>query len=392
MSRLCIQDSWLSYNPVDGCSGNCVYCFQSPKGLTGMKPILRAKEVTSEYDDVIKYYQEFYGDNRTNNNTGIYAPIAIGTDADMFDKSNVGFLYAFLDRHMALNSEIPIVIHTKRCIPEDFIRRYKNAKFMIVIAMSISLLPKYYEPGILPVEKRIENAISTRKTIELEHAKNVFLLHKWQPFIETEMLNIRDSFVKTISETFDASILIGLRITHKMFLSIKDSPNHPLFHIVCKYNEMDEHYFDGDAKEILDFTLQEVFDSVGDDYPVFRNSSCAISYFAKMADYTGTYWRGDICEESICPSECRERCWAQKESMISYKYDSLPFECEVLSDHIRVLNDMDYEFTIANTHLIGKPVIFPTQLQKMEWYCGNYRYYYFKYYSSQNNEEEKMKT
>ena len=391
-----LHDSWFAFDPVIGCNGNCVYCFLGPQGWKNTTPHLRNSPTENVFKYLDKaYYKQLLGYQYVNSNDYNREqlgdiPVSIGNKTDMMFKSNRKYLEYTLDLHNKKNTKRPIVIITKQKIDLNIIDTVKNYGFDVIFLYSIAFLPEDFEPNVPSYKARLESAKKVREKINKENIKNVRLIHYWRPitgFVEECFENI---FIQA-KQIFDCSICLGLKINGEIYNSIK--ANHPdLSESVLSKKDADDIKNGTEIMEPAFEELQKV--ARKHSYPVFQHTSCALSYVQEKADFNGSMWRENFCNNCI---------QAQKKRCISFKMNWNKDNCISLlnenagtnnysfkEDCIKIDSTISQERINFLTHSIGKPVFSDSIQLTLVWPSSNQIYYRKKY--SQRDEFEVVKT
>lgn len=170
------------------------------------------------------------------------------------------------------NVKNPIMIITKGYIDEEKAERLSEINLNIIVLYTFSGL-----------SERLENRDEKRQieTMEtLSKLKNIKLVNYYRPVIEG--LNSNEETIKHVSSIVSkyckCSIVSGIRL------------NTHLKNIMEESNICIPEKYDPDHKVLLPETynrIKKVFKADNKDYPIFKKTSCGISYLLKKADYNG---------------------------------------------------------------------------------------------------------
>ena len=380
-----LHDSWFAFDPIIGCNGNCIYCFLGHQGWQGTTPHLRNSPNEDEYIYLEKAYKEQLLEYPQYVNSSNYdrkklgnVPISIGNKTDMLFTSNKKYLKYILDLHNQENTKRPLVFITKQKIDLKIIDIIKNYPFDVIFLYSIAFLPKDFEPNTPSYKARLESAKKIRKKIKNENIKNIHLIHYWRPIIKFTKDDI-DNVLEQIGSIFDCSVCVGLKLNEEIFKSIKHSELSKYISSKTKSND--------DIKngiEIMEPSFEEI-QKVAKKYshPVFQHTSCALSYIQEKADFNGSMWRENFCNN--CVQIQKYRCklfkinWDKNKyiSLLDKKvgYDSYSFK----EDCIKIDSAISQEEINFLTHSIGKPIFSDSVQLTLVWPSSNQIYYKKKY-------------
>lgn len=298
--------SSISISSYDGCSIGCKYCI-----LSTLKDRAKIRKVADE-EELVQQLLSFR----------LYTtevPISINNQTDPLLNDTIFFstvkILQILERQHVEN---PILIITKGYMKEDYKKMLQEIKLKIVILYTFSGLSK-------TMENRDEQLqIETLKM--LSELPNIKLVHYYRPVIEC--LNSNEDIIKHIANIVTkycrASIISGIRINSYLRTKLMDLKI-----------ELPEKY-DPDHKVLLPETYQRIlniFKQTKENYPVFKKTSCGVSYILGMPDYNGHSARIYYCNPScvsypicigtnkigFCNSSCPnyERCKAESEKKVS---------------------------------------------------------------------------
>lgn len=298
--------SSISISSYDGCNIGCKYCILSALGNRNkIKKVANEKELVEQLLNFRLYTTE--------------VPISINNQTDPLLNEEVFLstikILNLLEQHNVTN---PILIITKGYIKEQYLEKIGSIKLNIVILYTFSGLAGKMEN---------RNELMQFETIKmLSKLDNVKLVHYYRPVIEG--MNSDEETIKKIASIVTkyckASIISGIRINTYLLEQFK------------KLNvELPEKY-DPDHKILLPDTynkILEIFKTENSKYPVFKKTSCGVSYVLNKPDYNGHSARIHYCNPScvsypicmgtnkigFCNSNCPnyELCKKESEKKIS---------------------------------------------------------------------------
>ncbi len=388
-----LHDSWLAFDPIIGCKGNCIYCFLGPQGWRGSTPQLRKHPNGDSSDFLDNAYNslcnfKFLKTNGYNRELLGDIPISIGNKTDMLSVKNKENLKYILDLHEKKNGKRPLVLITKQIIDLEVIGIIKNYSFDVNIFFSISFLPKEFESNVPLYKERLKSAKEVKEKINTEGITNINLIHYWRPiinFIEEEL----DTIIEQLKSNFDCSICVGLKINSDIFKAIENDNSKLYNYVSQKGIDNIENGF-----EIFEPSFEKLTEVAKSyNYPIFKHTSCALSYVQGKVDYNGTMWRENFCND--CVEEQKNRCESYKENWNADNYLSLlnihvGSNYKVWEDCIEIVDStISQEKTNYLTHLIGKPVFAESIRFSLVWPSSNQIYFMTKY--SEKDEVEVVK-
>jgi len=401
-----LHDSWLAFDPVIGCGGNCIYCFLGPRGWRNTTPHLRNsphlressnEEKTKYLDDAYKKELLKYKYVNSNDCTGGLRgniPVSIGNKTDLFSADNKETLKYICALHEKENTKRPLVLITKQEIDLDIIDILKHYSFDVIILYSIAFLPEDFEPNVPSCEERLASARKVREKIRNEDITNICLIHYWRPIVDIFFTKEKgiDYIFKQVQSIFDCSICIRLVITEEIHKSLKS--NHTEL-----YNYIKEENNNEDVKNVI-YIMKPSFEEIQQvagkySYPVFQHTSCALSYVQKKADFNGSMWRENFCNN--CIHEQKDRCktfkkkWDRDDCIALLDKNLRPsISYSLKEDCIKIDSAITQEKINHLTHLIGKPVFSDSVKLTLVWPSSNQTYFKDKY--SKINEFDAVKT
>jgi len=327
------HDSWISLDPIIGCRYNCQYCvLRLPAWTQKIPERLFSPE---EAVDRLINHRYFVHDKTV---------ICFGNRTDSFLKDNIDFTLRVLLEFEKHNLSNPICIATKCQIPMKFIKEVKTLKDLkLIIFLSYSGLAKHLEPGI--------DFLSIRKTFKVLANEGIPVVHFWRPLIPS---NTSDSQIQNmlafVSKYAKASVIVGLKYSPE---SRKIFDDHPELRIP-----------DDNIPLYGDWLLQNIEEKLLKiaktqflGYPIFKHTSCAVSYIFHKPDYNATIYRDDICKVSTCPNSQRKICESavfkptiqQVSTLMKHLGLNLPFEVNEHKIIIRgEISQEDYMFLLHN--------------------------------------------
>lgn len=278
------HDSWMSLDPVLGCPYDCTYCVLSNWGLNKCRPVI--KKTPGECVAALLEHRFF-----TPGNT----KIAIGNETDMFHPLNTGYLLEILRQLSAGNISNPIILITKAPLHEGILEKISSIPGLnVILFLSYSGLGSEYEPSFTPGQ--------FRRNFILARSYRFPVVHFWRPLLPVNSsVEAVDNMLEFVSGYAMATVFIGLKIHPGLAKITGNKKKFPLPPGVL----------DSPGEWMAPGTVETVYSRgkcTVPQYPVFRHTSCALSYILKQPDYTATVYRKDICPGSQCPESQRRMC------------------------------------------------------------------------------------
>jgi len=271
--------SYFSINSIVGCTVDCAYCFLSPLGISPSKP----RKVIDEESLVDRLEEsEFFIPHETvlslNNRTEPFL--------NKFTTESTLKIMYILDQRKLRN---PVTVTSKGKLSKETVSFIDNLReinpFIIV---TNSGLPKEVEP--LGHKGQIETMKNVR-----DYSERIHLLHQFRPIIQgiNDSEEVMKDVLSKAQEYCDGSIVSGLRMTQfirdriiksGVKLDMPLSPDHKLM--------------DNDFRKRVYGFIKETYP----EYPIFSETSCAISWRLDISDINGYWSKGE--EKGICDLGC----------------------------------------------------------------------------------------
>jgi DNA repair photolyase len=333
------HDSWISLDPIIGCSYDCKYCVLQLPRWTGKRP----QRLFSPQEAVLRLIaHRYFVENRT--------VISVGNRTDPFLKSNVDLTLQVLHEFKSRGLRNPICLVTKSPIPEGAIRDIARLRFpRVIIFLSYSGLGHDLEVGV--------NHDALRRNFRQLSERGIPCVHFWRPILPTNSSEgqIR-KMLGFVSEYASSSVVGGLKYCPELrelykaepALRIPDNAGLP------PYGEW--------LAAGIERSLQNVLKDNFATYPIYRHTSCAVSKVLGIPDYNATVYRPDVCRASNCPEKqrkvCREGSRAPSEvevsSWMNRLHLNLSFSLE--ENKLVVRNPISQEDYIFLLHNINFPI------------------------------------
>jgi DNA repair photolyase len=297
--------SWISLDPIQGCTANCSYCYLHPLNLTNVRP-QPVSSVTEAviYDNLMN--SRFFDKRKIEHGPAIpKIPIAIGNYTDMcMTHENQQALLRLLRVHKRVLPDVPVCILTKAHLNRRFLAEINELGITVIFFVSLAFLSPEFEKGTPTVAARLKNFEL------LSDFDNIKAIHWWRPITSINCPDIKavEEQIRLLKSAGSlVSVAVGLKYGKKMeiFLSDKDNPLNA-YYTRLRNVDSDEHViFESELREFV--TLS----SVSENYSIFWGTSCAISYILQQRCYNARFrklLRSGSCSHAICAMSQVDRC------------------------------------------------------------------------------------
>ena len=293
--------SSISISSYDGCTIGCKYCILS---------VLGERECVKKISDEEKLVENLL-------KFKLYTkeiPISVNNQTDPFlnkevFESTIKILKILEEKQM----ENPVLVITKGYVNDRQVQILSQINLKLIILYTFSGLSE-------KLENRSEK-LQIQTMEKLSKLKNIILINYYRPVIEG--LNTDEKTIAKVANIVlkycGASIISGIRI------------NSHLKKVLTELNIKIADKYDPDHKVLLPETYNKilnVFKSLDKNYPVFKKTSCGISYILKRPDYNGHSARIYYCKPTcvsypicignskigFCSTECPNYNICKKES------------------------------------------------------------------------------
>jgi hypothetical protein len=283
-SPIACHESWLAIDPIIGCRLNCEYCYMRMTQWTAVRP--ERLYTVNDIVDLLLSHPYFLPHETV---------LSFGNQTDAFLPDNADFTIAFFEALEQRKLNNPLVVSTKKLITPEFLERANSFKHVKpVFCLSYSGLPEKIQKGVNPRDNE--------KNFEAISQMRLPLIHFWRPLIaENGSFKVLKMVLNIVGKYAMASAYLGLR-------------NSPDLHTMYASNEYlrlpDQLYGQyGDSIPTgIEERLKTLVKAKFPDYPVYKHTSCAISYVLSIPEYNATNYNDLICKSSNCPSWKRRAC------------------------------------------------------------------------------------
>lgn len=275
--------TYLSLNSVAGCPVGCKYCFLSPLGISPARPT----KITEESELVNKLLNSPYfvpGETvlSLNNRTEPFF--------NEFTRESTFKILDLLNQN-GLNN--PTTITTKgRLSKEDvsYLDSLDNLNLFLII--TYNGLPEEVEP--------LDHKIQLDTMINLkENTNKVNIFHQFRPII----IRYNDSHKKiqevlSVAQNYcDCSIFAGLRLNE----SIRERMEKEGLDIKMDLSPEHKYLSPTFVDQIMEISSEEY-----PDYPIFRHTSCALSWRLSIPDFNAHWSKGQCYSNCYNYRRCNE--------------------------------------------------------------------------------------
>ncbi|MDD4938428.1 MAG: hypothetical protein PHX34_05505 [Candidatus Shapirobacteria bacterium] len=277
--------TWLADTKgVIGCPTDCQYCFLKLDGKTPSKP-----QINLSPEEMIKQLPKSHTYHSN-------IPINFGSETDIFaTKQNINYYYELLERFNRSNYENPVILITKKHVPDKFIELISRIQKKIILYISYSGL------GGTKIEPHVSSEEIRDNFIRLNQ-KKIPVVHYWRPFLPQNS-TIKDfhKILSHVSNYAKCSVVNGLRLNDGIRENLK--PFWPeLYKVNYDFSKTGEFWPKGVRSSLIDLSKEYK------NYPIFfGNTPCSVAYTTNESDIYGTY-NGEMCLESQCPPVQRNKC------------------------------------------------------------------------------------
>lgn len=253
--------SSISISSYDGCTIGCKYCILSAlEDRNKVKKVANEEELVEELLEFRLYTKEI--------------PISINNQTDPFlNREIFNSTLKILEIMQEKEVKNPILIITKGYVTNEELKKLSNINLNIIILYTFSGLSEKLE------NRNEKKQIDTMK--KLSKLDNIKLVNYYRPVIEG--LNSDEKLIKKVvsivTKYCEATIISGIRINTHLNQMLKNE---------LKIN-LPQNY-DPDHKMLLPDTykrIKDIFIKKKNKYPVFKKTSCGISYILGQPDYNG---------------------------------------------------------------------------------------------------------
>jgi DNA repair photolyase len=276
------RKSGLSLNHIQGCPLDCAYCIRHTYGLWDAR---QPRALMSDAEAVQELVSHRY-----------FQPHV--TPVQVFNRATEPFLPAVrphtfavledLDERGLTNHVLVITRHQMKPEDADRLGGLRHLKVTLLFTYS-GIDNKRIEP--YPSHVAAES-LKLMSTLQRRRYRTVLY---WRPLVPG--LNDSDEHLHRaheLAQYADACVFTGLFYRGEIAA-------------YYKANDLPEPYGETARRKIVPETLeQRVLSVFGASTPLFRKTSCAVSYAHGLPDYNGHYGIGELCD--ICPLSQLELC------------------------------------------------------------------------------------
>lgn len=278
------QKSWLAVNPVIGCPSECKYCYRHDDNIFSVEEPIQIENEEETLNNLLNH--RFFLLNST--------PIAMhNMTTDPFFELPKKVTYRLLEGLDNLGYKNTVGLITKQLVTKDdisFLESLSNIDVNVLV--TYSEMPESIEP--IGNEKRIQSL----KNLSNSSTKTILY---WRPIINGQ--NTDEGKIRKVLEVgescADAFVVSGLKASPKITAYLESRG----IQVEGNLNPNHKYILGSDLEKILEsYNKKEI------STPLFRRTSCAISYLKCTSDYNA-HWNTPKknCLES-CPKIQKQRC------------------------------------------------------------------------------------
>jgi DNA repair photolyase len=270
--------SWLSVNPVVGCPMGCKYCYRHDNDLFDLKSPIQTRSVEETLTEVLNH--RFFVPGST--------PLALHNMAtDPFLNLPKKITFRILDELDCLGCSNSVGLITKYLVTKDDISFLESLSLDVNLFVTYSEMPECIEPAGNSLRRQTLRNLSDSSLKTLVYLRPVI-----------EGFNTHDENIRRVLDccgNVSAIVVCGLKVSDNLSRYFNDQG------ISIAGNA-------GHKTMPSDFIgrLLEARDAKGLSVPVFKRTSCAVSYLKSSRDYNAHWANPERNCSSGCPN--RERC------------------------------------------------------------------------------------
>lgn len=304
--------SWISLDPIQGCPAACSYCFLWPLGITQKKPV-QMIDPEGLYDKLMDF-DYFNKSSFEKSPLGWRPPVAVGNHTDMcLTPSNRNYLLRMLEIHRERVPDVPLCILTKAQLDDSFLDQVAKSGVSVVFFISLAFLGRDVEVGAPEWQKRVGNFTRLRE-------RNIPAVHWWRPITRLSTPDIETAVSQlnqVVSAGASCSVGIELAFGDTLMKRFAES-DHTMNAAVAGKDASEQAEITDNLQEYMKGVLAAIDDEARRlDYPIFRSTSCAISWALARECYGARYRplnEGKGCYGCAGTEAQQKRCTAFREA------------------------------------------------------------------------------
>jgi len=287
LEPIVLAKNFLSLNSVVGCRNDCVYCYKHSWNFLDKFVPHQIYSVSQIVDNLLNH--PYYAEN---------IPLAIHNSAtDPFQKGVKNVTYEIMDSLENLGIKNIVALITKEYVSKKDIERiesFENIK--PVLFVSYSGLPLNYERVV------DDRRLKTMQNLKESNLKKILY---YRPIIKgvNDDVNTIEKIIELGDEYFDAIVRSSIKLDVNTVL-----------YMASKGITLDSSYDIGmnihDSRKVLPEKSRSIVDEAlkKSKIPVYKKTSCAVSYLYSKPDYHSQWIRSDIYCTNSCPASQKKLC------------------------------------------------------------------------------------
>jgi DNA repair photolyase len=331
--------TYLAINPVIGCPSDCKYCFRHDDDIFSIKEPTQIQTKEQVISELLNH--RLFLPSST--------PLAIHNMAtDPFLEKPKKITFELLEELDALKCRNSVGLITKQLVSKDDIAFLESLSSLdINMFITYSEMPKTIEP--------IGNEKRKQSLRNLSDSKLKTILY-WRPIIKYQ--NTDEKRIETILEFggnyADAFVLSGLKASPKIFDYLQNQGIRL------------EGEFDSNHKNLPEDILENILESYKKkeiSIPLFKRTSCAISYLKTTSDYNAHWSKPQKNCLDVCPQPQKQRCDSatkperQKVEFLFKRLGYNKIEFDIHEKYLMIENKLTQEEITYLRHNLLFPVV-----------------------------------
>lgn len=257
-------NSWLTINPYKGCSLKCAYCFRAKWGASDT-PLLET-DVETAVEQLVAH-PDFLPH---------ITPVSINiSSTDALLPVAQGSTFRAIQLLESKRLRNPFGLTTKLSLAQSRLEFLESLQFVRpIVFVSLAMIPRNIEP--IPVKPRIRTLQSLSKS-------KIPCVHYFRPIVEG--WNDSEATIRAVldigNDYADAICIGSLRLSPE----IRHELQRINVHLPGDTNHFHKKTLGGGIEE----RILEAYSQIGATVPMFKHTSCAVSYLMDISNYNQLY-------------------------------------------------------------------------------------------------------